>query len=302
MSDDQQIDEIREEIAETRGELSRTIDQIEEKLSPQNLQTEATDMVRQITDQLLGEFQAKSGELSDRINEQIGAALHGVTSAKAEQFLAQVQQSARETGASLWERIAQNPVPVAVAAMGMGLLATNSAQGLMNGQSAGAAGQSPVTTFEEQAFKATESVSSLVDQATSKLKSAADGVSEKADNLAQKSAPVKDSLFGEQGITGGLLALGLGMLAGFAIPETDRERATMAPLRDKARDEMDRMGFTDWARDDENGVVSQLKDTGGELINAAKETLDQTADAATSMGQQLKETATQSTGDRSVAR
>lgn len=91
-SGDQSTTEIRDDIEDTRARMGSTIDAIQEKLSPQRLMDEAKDTVRDAT---------------------IG---------KAQEMASNVADTAKETGSTLMDTIRDNPVPVALTAVGLGWL------------------------------------------------------------------------------------------------------------------------------------------------------------------------------------
>lgn len=87
---------IRAEIERTRAEMSETIDAIQERLSPEVLKTQAKEAIREAT---------------------VG---------KAEQFMSQMEYTARSKGSSMWETIKHNPMPAALAGIGIGWLLMSS--------------------------------------------------------------------------------------------------------------------------------------------------------------------------------
>jgi hypothetical protein len=91
-SSDANTDEIRDDIADTRARMGSTIDEIQDRLSPQNLVAQAKDAARDAT---IGRVQEMAGDVAD---------------------------TARETGSTLMDTIRENPVPVALTAIGMGWL------------------------------------------------------------------------------------------------------------------------------------------------------------------------------------
>lgn len=84
--------EIREDITETRARMGSTIEAIQDKLSPEHLVHRARDAARDAT---IGKAQEMAGNVAD---------------------------TARETGSSLMDVVRQNPVPTALAAVGLGWL------------------------------------------------------------------------------------------------------------------------------------------------------------------------------------
>jgi ElaB/YqjD/DUF883 family membrane-anchored ribosome-binding protein len=89
-----EIEQKREDIEHTRSELTETVEAIQERLNPQRLVDEAKETVREAT---------------------IG---------KAEQMAYEVGERVRETRMSFMDTIRENPVPAALAAIGLGWLWT----------------------------------------------------------------------------------------------------------------------------------------------------------------------------------
>jgi hypothetical protein len=347
MSDDQQIDEIRDDIEQTRTEMSQTIDQIEARLSPDALQDQASEIINRLSEQLLSEFSSKSDEISSKISEQMGVAINSAATQKLDQVFGQASTTAKQAGSTIWHRLAENPVPVALAAVGIGLMAAEGAaakeqvshlaQGVSdkmhqaqsdNGQGedqslldtakavigeqvAGVKEQvSHATTQAEEALhgateQAGEKLHGAVDQATSQgrhlassassmMPGSGNGNGASARSQAGQGGGMLSGLLDNPGLAGGLLALGLGLVAGLGAPETEKERQLAAPLREKALDRLDAMGISDPAGQ-ATGLIDQVKQSGAEFIEQAKQTGAEIVDEAKATAQdtagQLKETA-----------
>jgi hypothetical protein len=84
--------ELREDIEQTRADMSETLEAIEERLSPENLKDQAMTTMREAT---------------------VG---------KAEQMVNTVEQKAKGTGGTMVDTIKANPIPAALAAMSIGWL------------------------------------------------------------------------------------------------------------------------------------------------------------------------------------
>lgn len=91
-SRNESTDEIRGDIEDTRARMGSTIDAIQEKLSPQRLMEQAKETARDAT---------------------IG---------RAQDMASNVADTARETGSTIMDTIRDNPVPVALTAIGLGWL------------------------------------------------------------------------------------------------------------------------------------------------------------------------------------
>jgi hypothetical protein len=92
VTDDESSDDIRGDIEQTRANMGGTIDAIQERLSPERLTQQAKD------------------------------AVHDATIGKVSQTMNDMTDSAREGGYTLLDTIRQNPVPAALAGIGMGWL------------------------------------------------------------------------------------------------------------------------------------------------------------------------------------
>jgi hypothetical protein len=97
-SNNESSEEIRRDIEDTRAEMSQTIDQIQAKLNPEHVKAQVKETVREAT---------------------IG---------RAEQVVSNAGETARGAGYSFLETIKENPVPAALAGIGLGWLAYASRQ------------------------------------------------------------------------------------------------------------------------------------------------------------------------------
>src|SRR5919202_1836287 len=88
-------DALREEIAETRSELSETIDAIQERLSPEHVK-----------------------EQVDALKDQATDTIREATVGKAEQMVTNVHETVKGTGKTTVETIKANPIPALLAGVG----------------------------------------------------------------------------------------------------------------------------------------------------------------------------------------
>ena len=102
---------LREDIAQTRAEMSGTIDAIQERLEPQRLVGEATDAAREA--------------VQGMVQETTGA-VREATIGKAGQMAGDVTETARGASSTIMDTIRDNPVPAAIAAIGLGWLLLSS--------------------------------------------------------------------------------------------------------------------------------------------------------------------------------
>lgn len=99
-------EQIREGIEQTRVEMSGTIDAIQERLNPERIKEQVSEAVQ---------------ERVETVKENV----YDATIGRAERMASNFGDSARETGSGVMETIKRNPVPAALAALGIGWLWMN---------------------------------------------------------------------------------------------------------------------------------------------------------------------------------
>jgi ElaB/YqjD/DUF883 family membrane-anchored ribosome-binding protein len=105
-----ETEELRAEIEQTRAEMSGTIDAIQERLRPETLAEQAKEAAAE----------AASGAV-----ESAKEAVREATIGRAERMVREVNETARETSGSLMDTIRDNPIPAALAGIGLGWLWMN---------------------------------------------------------------------------------------------------------------------------------------------------------------------------------
>jgi ElaB/YqjD/DUF883 family membrane-anchored ribosome-binding protein len=125
---------LREDIAQTRAEMSGTIDAIQERLDPQRVVGEAKDAAK---------------EAVQGVVQETTGAVREATLGKAGQMAGDVTETARGASFTIMDTIRDNPVPAAMAAIGVGWLAMSARNRSPAGQSSRyqARGSSPVDLY-----------------------------------------------------------------------------------------------------------------------------------------------------------
>ena len=114
----QDPEEIRAQIEQTRAEMSETIDAIQERLSPSYIKDQAIDTVKDATEAAKEAARAAVQEAFTQGKQ----ALHSATIGRVEDMANYASYTARSKGNGLMARIRENPVPAALAAIGIGWL------------------------------------------------------------------------------------------------------------------------------------------------------------------------------------
>ena len=108
---DESTEQLKAEIEDTRAEMSQTINEIQERLSPENVMGQVKEKVREAT---IGKVE----RVMNRVGETIGDVAE-----PAREALISAGSTVKETGKSAAGVINRNPIPVALIGLGLGMLA-----------------------------------------------------------------------------------------------------------------------------------------------------------------------------------
>lgn len=112
---------IRDDIAQTRAEMSRTVGAIEERLSPAHIKEQIADVKENLLDQINDAKDNLKADLKNEIREA-KSAVRDATVGRVENMVSDVRDTVSETGTSIVDTIRENPVPAALVAVGLGWL------------------------------------------------------------------------------------------------------------------------------------------------------------------------------------
>ena len=243
-------EEIEREIEETRSRLSRDIDELGNKLNPQNLKEEAKSAIK-------------------------GAAQGAVSN---------VGEQARRTGFRLVEVIRENPLPVIAVGAGVTWLLTQRSRSEVSGSRMARYAYTGPERRQGDAWQSGAGSSSRVGGMKESVSEAASGVAERAGELKERAGELKERAGERLSELGGearrrsrriktnlehtaeenplALAIGatvVGLALGLLLPGTEREDELMGSARDQ-------------------------------LVDRAEHTAERVKDAAVEAGREIKET------------
>ena len=104
-------EQLRAQIEDTRAEMSQTINEIQERLSPENVMDQVKEKVREAT---VGKV--------ERVMERVGETIGEVTE-PAREVVGRAGTAVMETGRSAADVVWRNPIPVALIGLGLGMIA-----------------------------------------------------------------------------------------------------------------------------------------------------------------------------------
>ena len=110
---DSETERIKAEIEDTRAEMGQTINEIQERLSPEHLMGQVKETVREAT---IGKV--------ERVMDKVGETISNVTE-PAMDAMGRAGETLKGTGYSLTNAVRQNPIPCALIGLGVGMLVVN---------------------------------------------------------------------------------------------------------------------------------------------------------------------------------
>lgn len=209
-------EELREDIEQTRSDMSATIDAIQERLSPEHLK-------------------AQAGDLAEELKDQATASVREATIGKAEHMASNVQEKAKGTGQTIVTTIKEHPIPAAITAIGLGYLIKEGRSGTTQRpsymQPQGGMGQK-VEQIQDKGGELVGRVEGTAGQMAGQMQSQVSQVSHKAQYQAQQFGHQAQHMYQQNPIGMGIAVFALGAAVGFLVPETPQERQLMGETRD----------------------------------------------------------------------
>lgn len=244
----------REQIEQTRAEMSETIDAIQQRLDPQLLVDQAKDAARDaaldkvqdlksnVRQATVGKVEDAVSSVSEKVQGMVGVATD--RTGDAADTGARTMNGSKQAGRSLLDTVKQHPVPAAMAGIGLGWLFVSARQDNKSQQDIY---YQPAYTHQaydqgadqNQRRDGTALPGQLAGQASDRVAQAANSTSRnvsqigtKASSTARRSADSLGDLVQRNPLAVGAVTMGLGMLAGLAVPETEQENQMLGPAHD----------------------------------------------------------------------
>jgi ElaB/YqjD/DUF883 family membrane-anchored ribosome-binding protein len=234
-----EVERLTQEIEETRGGMSETLDELGQRLDPANIVAGAKETVREATVGKVEQMATSAGEM-----------------------VSDAGTTARQTGEGLIETIKRNPVPAAMAGIGLGWLWMNRDKGQMTWSqardgrgryiggysSAGYSGQYREQSVGDRIGEAGEELGRKASNVASTVGDTASDVAEKARTTAgqvpdqvgmvgQQVGDTAQRLMDENPLAVGAIALAVGAAVGLALPSTRTEQKLMGDAGSKLIDQ-----------------------------------------------------------------
>jgi len=275
---------LRDEIAETRAQMSDTINAIEEKLRPSAIVANATERVKAATTERARAMADTAGEMAHDVMDRTRETARDVvnrTRDTAEEFAGRT----RDVADSLIETIRNNPFPAALIGVGLAWWAFSrmrsnddaSWQSIRGGSSRRYYNDEDTYNDGSDEFDEgyrRDSASGIgrkvADSASSIAESAREYAGETTRVIRRTGRRATDQvgqMMTQNPLLVGAGALLVGAAFGMAVPETERERQWMGETRDS--------------------LVERAQQAAGDAANRIKQTATEVADAANSVAQSV---------------
>ena len=220
---DENTEQLRANIEDTRADMSQTLNEIQERLSPENLMDQAKEAVREAT---IGKVEKAMGRVGETLSEVTEPVL---------EVAGRAGNAIKEVGTTVGDQIWKNPIPIALIGLGVGMLVMKNYRGQSYGNgstqrkfpqgrnssySLGDVGQ-PRQTQQQQS-----TASSALNQVKDTASDLANRSTQTLNELGTK-AKNSASRFGEimrdNPLAAGAVAIAAGTAVGLLIPSTQFE-------------------------------------------------------------------------------
>lgn len=215
---DEEVEVIATEIEQTRDEMTGTVQAIGDRLDPANIVQDAKETVREAT---------------------VGRVEHMTSNAL---------ETAGDTGSGILETIRQNPLPAAMAAIGIGLLVMNRStgrgtyradrywEGGWRDADEYRSGYGTGSGMTERAGETMDQVSQKAGRVASEVRSTVGELPDQVGTTARDVGWNAQRVLEDNPLAVGAAAFAIGAAIGMALPETEVERNVLGQATDRAID------------------------------------------------------------------
>jgi hypothetical protein len=221
------LDELKADIEQTRDNIGQTLEAIGEKLSPRHMVQEAAGSVKDAAASVKDATARKVGNAMASASERVGNAM-----ATASERAGELMESTRDAAEIVRDRVAGNPWPVALLAVGVGWYAYQRFR-RTNGHDD--EGYSPRWYEEGEEMPAPDAGRSY-----------AGAITDQVSRFSSRATSDLSRIFRQNPLAFGVAAAAIGVAIGLSVPETQTENRLLGETRDamvnKAREAVSQTG------------------------------------------------------------
>lgn len=263
---DANTEQLRADIEDTRADMSQTINEIQERLSPEHLVGQVKETVREAT---IGKVEKVMSSVGETISE---------VAEPAREMAGRAGNAIKEVGTTVADTIYKNPIPLALIGLGVGMLVmrnfggqsySSSSRKLSQGRRSnyelgdvGQARQTQQSTGTSTLNQVKETASDLASRSTDALSN----LGTKAKNSATAVGTRFERMMHENPLAVGAVAVAAGTAIGLALPSTRFESEHIGETGEK--------------------LVERVEDIARNALNKAQDAAKQMAPEGGQHGQQ----------------
>jgi len=219
---DENTEQLRADIEDTRADMSQTLNEIQERLSPENLMGQAKEAVREAT---IGKVEKAMG--------QVGETFSAVAEPVRE-VAGRAGNAIKEVGTTVGDQIWKNPIPIAMIGLGVGMLVMKNYRGQSYGSSStprrfpqgrsanyalGDVGQARQTQAQSTGASTLNQVKETASDLANRSTQTLNDLGTKAKNSASRFGEIMR----DNPLAAGAVAIAAGTAVGLLIPSTQFE-------------------------------------------------------------------------------
>jgi ElaB/YqjD/DUF883 family membrane-anchored ribosome-binding protein len=250
---DSNTEQLRADIEDTRAEMTQTINEIQERLSPEHLVGQVKETVRDAT---IGKV--------ERVMEKVGDTISEVAE-PAREVAGRAGTAIKEAGTSVAGSMWRNPIPVALIGLGIGMLFMRKSR--KDGYDATLRTRStrPVNTTMEESVRMMQGTKpantfDTVKQTANNLTNRSTNALSNLGTKAKESASAVGTRFGEvlrvNPLAVGAVAVAAGTAVGLVLPSTNIETEYIGETSEK---------LIDSAEDVARGALNKVQDAARQM-------------------------------------
>jgi len=256
---DDNTEQLRAEIEDTRADMTQTINEIQERLSPEHLVGQVKETVREAT---IGKV--------EKVMSSVGETITEVTE-PAREMAGRAGNAIKEVGTTVADTFYKNPIPLALIGLGVGMLvmrnfrgqsySTSSrklSQGRRSNYELGDVGQ-PRQTQQSTGTSTLNQVKETASDLASRSTDALSNLGTKAKNSATAVGTRFERMMHENPLAVGAVAVAAGTAIGLALPSTRFESEYIGETGEQLVERVE-----DIARDALNRAQDAAKQMGSE--------------------------------------
>jgi ElaB/YqjD/DUF883 family membrane-anchored ribosome-binding protein len=220
---DENTEQLRADIEDTRAEMTQTINEIQERLSPEHLVGQVKETVREAT---IGKV--------ERVMERVGETISGVTEPALE-VAGRAGSAIKEAGSSVGNSVWRNPIPVAFIGLGVGMLLMRNFRGQRYTSTRRKPSQVPMRQGSGTLDHMKETASDLANRSTQALSD----LGTKAKNTASTVGTRFEQILHDNPLAIGVVAVAAGTAVGLVLPSTRFESEYMGETGERLVDRVE---------------------------------------------------------------